>query len=63
MFRIRTILIVVLLACLIYWLLPDERKARLRGRAREFWRALVLALVIYWVYMIALALARYWRGS
>ncbi len=62
MLRIRTILILLLLASLVYALLPDERKARLRDRAREFWRALVLALVLYWVYMIALAVAKYWKG-
>lgn len=62
MFRIRTILILLLIASIVYWLLPDERKARLRDRAREFWHALVLALVLYWVYMIALAVAKYWKS-
>jgi len=62
MLRIRTILVLLLVASIVYWLLPDERKARLRDRGREFWRALLLALVLYWIYMIAVAVAKYWRG-
>ena len=61
MFRLRTILILVLVACFIYWLGPDERKRRVKDRAREVWVALVVSVILYWIYMLSLVIWRYWE--
>ena len=56
MLRIRNAAIVLLLAGVVYLLLPAERKRRLSGKIREFGRALVLALVLFWVLIVT----RHW---
>lgn len=63
MFRIRTILILITLAVLFYGLSPTRRKQRIRGKLREVWVATVLALVLYWVFMLAAFAWEHWSGS
>jgi len=55
MIRPRNLAIVVGLASVIYAFLPGARKARLLGKVREFGRALVLSLVLYWLLMVGRA--------
>ncbi len=55
MLRLRNLAIVAAMAWAIYALLPGERKVRLGGRIREFGRALVLSLVLYWILMLGRA--------
>jgi hypothetical protein len=52
MFRIRNLVIIVLILALVYALSPPERKKRWKDKGREFVRALAISLVIYWIYMI-----------
>ncbi len=52
MIRFRTLAIVMVLASVIYALLPRSRKMRLLGKLREFGRALVISLALYWLLMI-----------
>ncbi len=52
MIRLRNLAIVVLLAAVVYAIVPRERKSRLRGKVREFGRALVISLALYWILMI-----------
>jgi len=59
-FRARTIVLIALGAVLIYSLSPDDRKQRIRDRIREVWRALVISVAIYWVYMLALFAWKRW---
>lgn len=63
MFRLRTILILVLIALVVYTLSPAERKQRLRGKLRELWTATVLALILYWAYMLAAAAWKHWGSD
>ena len=58
MFRLRNIVVIVLLIAGIYAIAPPEKKRAWRERLRELLRALVVALVIYWIYMIAVYLIR-----
>ena len=62
MFRIRVILILIVVAGLIYWLIPADRKERLRGKLQEIVRATVLAIVLYWIYMVGLLAWNQWGG-
>lgn len=55
MIRVRNLAIVVLIAAAVYAVVPARRKARLAGKLREFGRALVISLVLYWLLMIGRA--------
>lgn len=52
MIRLRNLAIVAGMAAVIYAFLPGARKKRLLDKLREFGRALVVALVLYWLLMI-----------
>lgn len=45
----------VLAAAGIYALIPKERKARVSGKVREFGKALILSLVLYWILIVTRA--------
>ena len=53
MLRLRNLAVVLLVAGVVYAIAPKHRKTRFLGKAREFGRALVISLVIYWIIMIA----------
>ncbi len=55
MLRLRNLAIVALMAWAIYSFLPAGRKVRLGGKIREFGRALVVSLVLYWILMLGRA--------
>ncbi len=63
MFRIRVILILVVVAGLVYWLMPASRKERLRGKLNEIVRATVLAIILYWLYMVGALAWKQWGGQ
>lgn len=46
--------ILVFLVGMVYALSPPARKKRWMGKLRELGKALALAVVIYWVYMLVL---------
>ena len=52
MIRLRNAAIVAVLAALIYAFVPGARKGRWRDKFREFGRALVISLILYWLLMI-----------
>ena len=52
MLRVRVAVIVALLVWVIYALMPRERKRRLGQKLTELVRALAIAIVIYWIYML-----------
>lgn len=56
MFRIRVVIIVAGLVWAIYALMPSERKRRWSQKLAELVRALAIAIVLYWVYMLVLFL-------
>ena len=60
MFRVRVILILILVAALIYWLMPASRKAHLRGKLQEIVRASVFAILLYWIYMFGALAWKQW---
>ena len=60
MFRIRTILIVIAIAWIVYLLMPAQRKKRILDKLREVWRATAIALVPYWIFMLAYAAWKRW---
>ncbi len=53
MLRLRNAAVVLLLTGAVYAVLPTERKQRLSGKVREFGRALVLALALFWMLIVA----------
>lgn len=55
MIRFRNVAIVAVLATVIYALIPATRKARFLDKLREFGRALVLSLILYWVLILGRA--------
>ena len=55
MIRLRNIAIVAVLATLLYGLAPAARKARFLDKLREFGRALVISLVLFWLLIIGRA--------
>ena len=55
MIRFRNVAIVAVLASVIYALIPATRKARFLDKLREFGRALVLSLILYWVLILGRA--------
>ena len=55
MIRFRNVAIVAVLATVIYALIPATRKARFFDKLREFGRALVLSLILYWVLILGRA--------
>lgn len=55
MIRFRNLAIVAVLATVIYALVPAARKARFFDKLREFGRALVLSLILYWVLILGRA--------
>lgn len=63
MFRIRVILILVVVATFVYWLMPASRKERLRGKLNEIVRATVLAIILYWIYMVGALAWKQWGGQ
>ena len=63
MFRIRVILILVVVAALVYWLMPASRKAHLRGKLQEIVRATVLAIILYWIYMVGALAWKQWGSQ
>ena len=52
MVPLRNAAIIVLAACAIYAVLPASRKARLTQKIRELARALVIAMVLFWLFML-----------
>jgi hypothetical protein len=54
MLRLRAIAMLVLLILVVYNLAPDERKRRWIDKLRELAKALALAMVLYWAYMLVL---------
>jgi hypothetical protein len=60
MFRIRTILIIVAIIWIVYLLLPAEKKTRVLGKLREVARATTIAIILYWIFMLAYAAWNYW---
>ena len=54
MLRLRAVAILVLLIFVVYALAPAERKRRWIDKLRELAKALALAMVLYWAYMLAL---------
>jgi len=60
MFRIRTILIIIATAWVVYMLMPAQRKERILGKLREVWRATAIALILYWLIMLAYAAWKRW---
>jgi hypothetical protein len=61
--RIRTIIILVTIAGVVYMLSPAHRKKRIKGKLREVWTATVIAIVLYWVYMIGAYAWKRWGGG
>ncbi len=59
MIRFRNVAIVAGIAAVLYALAPAARKARFFDKLREFGRALVLSLILYWV----LILGRAWFAN
>lgn len=55
MIRFRNLAIVAVLATVIYALVPAARKARFLDKLREFGRALVLSLILYWLLILGRA--------
>lgn len=55
MLRFRNLALVLLAAFGIYALLPKSRKGRLAGKVREFGKALILSLILYWVLIVSRA--------
>lgn len=51
--RFRELALALLAAFGIYALLPKSRKGRLAGKVREFRKALILALILYWVLIVS----------
>jgi hypothetical protein len=58
--RVRTILILLAIAVVVYSLLPSQRKRRIRDKLREVWVATIVAIVLYWIYMLGAALWERW---
>ena len=52
MFRIRVILILLLVGAAVYSLTPEERKRRWLDKLKEVAKAASLAILLYWIYMI-----------
>lgn len=63
MFRIRTILIIIAIAWVVYLLMPTQRKERILGKLRELWRATTIALILYWFFMLAYAAWKRWGSG
>ena len=55
MIRFRNLAIVAVIATAIYALVPGARKARFLDKLREFGRALVVSLILYWLLIIGRA--------
>jgi hypothetical protein len=53
MLRVRNVVILLLLIGAAYAVAPPERKKLWLDKLRELGRALAIALVLYWIYMIA----------
>ena len=58
MFRARAIVTILLLIFAIYTFAPAERKRRWLDKLRELGKSLVISLVIYWIYMLAIYLTQ-----
>ncbi len=56
--RLRAVLVLVVLTGVLYQLAPRERKQALRDRLRELGRALVISIVIYWIWLLGSAALR-----
>ena len=58
MFRARAFVTILLLIFAIYTFSPAERKRRWLDKLRELGKSVVISLVIYWVYMLAIYFLR-----
>lgn len=63
MFRIRTIILIITMAVVVYSLIPAHRKQRIKSKLREVWHATTLAIILYWVYMLAAFAWKHWKGT
>jgi hypothetical protein len=63
MFRIRTIIFIIAIALVVYSLSPAHRKQRIKGKLREVWFATTLAIILYWVFMLAAFAWKHWKGT
>ena len=63
MFRIRTIIIIIAIAAVVYSLSPTHRKQRIKGKLREVWFATTLAIILDWVFMLGAFAWKYWKGT
>ncbi|MDP6504775.1 MAG: hypothetical protein QF886_14215 [Planctomycetota bacterium] len=53
MLRFRNILILIAITGLVYFMLPAHRKQRFREKIWELRFALTVALVVYWILIVA----------
>lgn len=58
MFRLRTVVLLVLVIGAVYGLAPPERKRRWLDKLREVVKALAISIVIYWIYMLVVYFVR-----
>ena len=58
MFRLRTVILLVLVIGAVYGLAPPERKRRWLDKLREIVKALAISIVIYWIYMLVVYFVR-----
>ena len=63
MLRIRTIIIIVTIAVIVYSLAPAKKKQRIKGKLREVLHATTLAIILYWVYMLAAFAWKHWTET
>jgi hypothetical protein len=63
MFRIRTVIIIVTIAVVVYSLSPAHKKQRIKGKLREVWHATALAIILYWAYMLAAFAWKHWTET
>ncbi len=62
MLRVRVVIILVGAALFVYALMPAERKKRWIDKLNQLVRSVALAILLYWLYMLA-ALLWNWLAS
>ncbi|MDP7128890.1 MAG: hypothetical protein QF437_00260 [Planctomycetota bacterium] len=61
MLKPRAIIFIIVVTVLIYFISPASRKKKIVEKIKLIWTALVISLVIFWIFMLGGKAIEWWK--
>jgi hypothetical protein len=61
MLKPRNILFIIVVTVMIYFISPANRKKKIVEKIKLLWTALVISLVLFWIFMLGGKVWEWWR--